>query len=534
MAVASEDGVRLWDVAGAKQIAFWAMPGLVSALFHPDGRSLITTGAAGLQRWPIASDATAGPLGLRIDSPQTYALTTFHSWAPLSLAADGRTVAVTTPRPHNEAVVLDLQTGEVRFRGEHPGASVIAISPDGRWLASTPWWGDGLLRVWDLQRDEKAWTMPAPLCTVAFTPDSRSLMIGLAGEYQIREVGTWRLIHRIGRDSSELHGPAAFARDGSMMAIVPAIGQISLIGMSSFEYISTFTSPASSSSEPQRIAALAFSPDGTRLAAACWTPHAVQLWDLRLIRCQLAAMGLDWDAPAFPAASARTPSGPLKVTVHPGALASTTNTPEAIVDRQTARLKDHPDDAEARHQRGHALFRLKRFDEAIADCEAALRLKPDRGDRGPLAELCNNLAWTLATGPASTPDSTRALNLARRAVELIPDRAIYLNTLGVAQYRAGQYVESVATLEKSLAAGKGATDAFDLFFLAMARFRLGLIARARADFDRALRWRCDHGNLSAQWNAELDAFQAEAQSLLDGPPPDLPDDVFASEPPNRP
>ena len=99
MAAASSDGVRLWDVATAKQIAFWAVPGLVSALFTPDGRSLITSGDSGLQRWPITFDGKAVPPGLRVDPPQIFTPPTFHSPTDLSLAADGRTLAVTN-RPH--------------------------------------------------------------------------------------------------------------------------------------------------------------------------------------------------------------------------------------------------------------------------------------------------------------------------------------------------------------------------------------------------------------------------------------------------
>ncbi len=124
--------------------------------------------------------------------------------------------------------------------------------------------------------------------------------------------------------------------------------------------------------------------------------------------------------------------------------------------------------------------------------------------------------------------SPAALALARKAVELSPDTAIYLNTLGVAEYRAGEFAGAIATLEKSLAAAKGKSDAFDLFFLAMARHRLGRIAAARADFDRAVGWRRDHPNLpDPGWNQDLDEFQAEARALLDGPAPELPDDVFA-------
>jgi tetratricopeptide (TPR) repeat protein len=171
----------------------------------------------------------------------------------------------------------------------------------------------------------------------------------------------------------------------------------------------------------------------------------------------------------------------------------------------------------------------KDFEPFIADLETALARHPDqRRIRGMLAQYCNNFAWGLVTAPGSTRNSQRALSLARRAIELTPKAAIYLNTLGVAQYRAGQFTESIATLEKSLAAGMGESDAFDLFFLAMARYKLGEIARARADFDRAVQWRRDHPNLSQPgWSQELDAFQAEAEAVLAGPGAELPDEVFA-------
>jgi WD40 repeat protein len=299
MAVASGDGVRLWDVAAAKQIAFWALPGLNSVLFQPDGRGLFTSGASGLQRWPIISDETAEPLRLRIQSPQILGPPTFHSLTSLSLAANGRTLAV-IDKAHNQAIVLDLPTGEVRFRGEHPGIDWSAISPDGRWLTSNPWGNASGVKVWDLQTGKHAWTLPGTIAPGTFSPDGHWLVLGAGGEYQVREVGTWRLSYRIRRDSSELLGPVAFARDGSMMAIVSATSQIRLIDPRTFRDLATLTSPESSSSEPQRIVALAFSPDGTHLAAACWTPNAVQLWDLRLIRRQLAVMGLDWDLPPYP------------------------------------------------------------------------------------------------------------------------------------------------------------------------------------------------------------------------------------------
>jgi tetratricopeptide (TPR) repeat protein len=214
------------------------------------------------------------------------------------------------------------------------------------------------------------------------------------------------------------------------------------------------------------------------------------------------------------------------------ALAKLKRFEEAIADFTVA-LKANPNNAHLLAFRGAAKARLNRLDGAIADCEAALRLKLDPIDREPLALLFNNLSWTLATGPASTRDPARALNLAWHAVELTPDGAMYVNTLGVLQFRAGQFAEAIATLEKSLAAGKGEFDAFDLFPLAMAHQRLGRREAARDCFDRAVRWLGNQRGLSDQYARELAGFRAEAQALLDGPPLELPADVFVPEPSSR-
>jgi WD40 repeat protein len=56
---------------------------------------------------------------------------------------------------------------------------------------------------------------------------------------------------------------------------------------------------------------LAFSPDGTRLAAG--RDHIVRLWDLRQIRRQLTQLGLDWNTPPF--ADCRETTEPIQVVV---------------------------------------------------------------------------------------------------------------------------------------------------------------------------------------------------------------------------
>ena len=48
--------------------------------------------------------------------------------------------------------------------------------------------------------------------------------------------------------------------------------------------------------------------------------QAIRVWDLRLIREQLAKMGLDWDMPSYPPKSIPDNAPPLKVNVDLGDL----------------------------------------------------------------------------------------------------------------------------------------------------------------------------------------------------------------------
>ncbi|MGO9464152.1 MAG: protein kinase domain-containing protein [Isosphaeraceae bacterium] len=229
---------------------------------------------------------------------------------------------------------------------------------------------------------------------------------------------------------------------------------------------------------------------------------------------------------------------------------------EAVDDFSTALDADPESRSSVRYRRAQIWARLGKLQNALADLgvliarfprdPALYELRSQVHDRlghreqaeadmkqaalSPLAVALhyNNVAWRLATGPAALRDPEHALVLARKAVALTPGTALYLNTLGVAQYRADQYSDAIATLQKSLAASQGETDGFDLFFLAMARHKLGQIGRARADFDRALRWRREHQNpAQTEWSEQLDMFQAEAEELLAGAGAELPADVFA-------
>jgi Tfp pilus assembly protein PilF len=161
--------------------------------------------------------------------------------------------------------------------------------------------------------------------------------------------------------------------------------------------------------------------------------------------------------------------------------------------------------------RAEDYMRLKQHVQAAADYERAMALLPEN------AQLCNNLAWLLLTGPESLRDDRKALPLAERALKLAGERCEYQNTLGVALYRNGRTEDAIPALETSLKHSAGRTDAFDLFFLAMCHAKLGDPAKAKNCFDRAVKWVEGRKGLEARDVEELKAFRAEAEEVLAKP-----------------
>ena len=148
---------------------------------------------------------------------------------------------------------------------------------------------------------------------------------------------------------------------------------------------------------------------------------------------------------------------------------------------------------------------LGEYDQALAGYRKALEFAPQD------ASLHNSLAWLFATSEkAQLRDPGRAVQLAKRAVELASHNANCWNTLGVAKYRAGQWREAISTLDQSLQIAPANSAAYNYFFLAMAHSQLGHKEEAQKWYDKGVEWT---KNLDPK-NEELRRFQDEASRTL--------------------
>jgi predicted Zn-dependent protease len=126
------------------------------------------------------------------------------------------------------------------------------------------------------------------------------------------------------------------------------------------------------------------------------------------------------------------------------------------------------------------------------------------------ADACNYVAWQLATDTnLKLRPPEIAVEFARKAVELASEKGNFWNTLGVAQFRAGNWKESINALQKSMELRKGG-DSFDWYFLAMAHWRLGHKDEGRKWYNQGVQWMEKH----QPRNEELRCFRAEAAGLL--------------------
>jgi tetratricopeptide (TPR) repeat protein len=163
-------------------------------------------------------------------------------------------------------------------------------------------------------------------------------------------------------------------------------------------------------------------------------------------------------------------------------------------------VKEHPEIQEYRYYLsnmhdllGKLQYFTGRYTEAAVSWRQTVSLTEELEREQPqitqyktsLAARQNELAWLLAND-LPMGDAVKAAQLAQGAVRRVPNSASYHYTLGVAQFRAGNWSDAIAGIERAIGLDKGEAHSNDWFYLAMARWQLGDRQQAQKYYSQAV------------------------------------------------
>jgi serine/threonine protein kinase/WD40 repeat protein len=535
MTVRTMRGLQIWDSVGVKLLADLEELEWSAARFEADG-TLLTFGSSGVLRWPVRREGPKRIVGpprvVRILSAVGGNLDSSRDGGVLVFANPVRAAIVLSGGPFGQARML-LPQNDVRS---------VAVSPDGRWAATVSHEGDDTgVFVWDATTARRVAVLKAPMgSTMRFSPDGRWLATS-SGECKLWEVGTWKLVREFDVDSRTI----AFSPDTSALAICTA-AQVRLYDPATGRRLATFENPGQGT-----VAYPMFSVDCARLAATDEQSHSILVWDLRLIRAELASIGLDWGAPAAKPGRPETlvpptfPPPPIHIEVIGGnkddlARIRSRFAAWAEIDRMRRLVAPRLDSPEEYHERSHHWAALGKWDAALADAERACRERKDDAhwiatvglyafqageDAKALSAMkravsldpedlqtAGTLAWALVVTAEKNRDPARALALADRLLKAHPGNREYCKTRALALSRLGRDADAVAAIGPS-----AALSPFDELVVAPCYDRLGQHKLARESLDRALVWRAFPGPLTPRQARDLDALIAEAEAVLAWP-----------------
>jgi WD40 repeat protein/DNA-binding SARP family transcriptional activator len=257
--------VMVWDNATRREVATFEHKGRIHAVaFSPDGQRLATAGEDGkLTVWDIP------------DEKMLLSLPTSSGLYDVTFMPDGLRVAGT--HQDGATTVWDATTGQLLLTFAGHGSTVISVSaaPDNRHITSSGY--DGTLRIWDTAPGRELLTVKAhdsPGYGAVYTPDGAQLVtVGADGWARLWDATTGAPIQTPALDSLAQLESVAVDSNSNRIAVGGSDGRIILFDLAVNGPVMTINA------HDGDVWALAFSPDGLRLASSSWDETS-KVWDL--------------------------------------------------------------------------------------------------------------------------------------------------------------------------------------------------------------------------------------------------------------
>lgn len=234
-----------------------------------------------------------------LDSSTGRLLSTLNGYTrpigALAISANGRLMA--TADEKYSAALWDLGLGrEIRsfgspslYRGRS-GAAAVAISNDGRWLASGTEDLDVPAELVNTVRVRESTTgrevkalhgLTSITAYLSFSPDNRLLFVGTSdGNLRIWDTSTWTEVGPSKDGQPWTFSSLALSPNGRLLA-ASGIHSIAIWDTTTHDWSSTIPTPG-------YVQVLAFSPDSKSVASSDQTGHVVNVWKLETSRSVLS------------------------------------------------------------------------------------------------------------------------------------------------------------------------------------------------------------------------------------------------------
>ena len=294
LAVGVFGGVGVWELSSGRELAFLELPGINFTAPGPSG-SLLTNGAAGLLHWDVTRDSSI-PGHMKIGPPRKLSIA--GSNGDIACTSDGRVIA--SAQSAGGMVLHTEQPDRPVALVPHDDVRYVSLSPDGK-LVVTGSHQDRAVNIWNSETGALVKRLQGASWRATFSPDGKWLG-SVWGGFRLWKVGSWEEGPKIGGGEG-----AAFSPDTSILAVESGEGSIRLLDPNTGDEYARLEDPSQ-----DRARHITFSPDGTQLIATNDDSRTIHVWDLRLIRTQLAQRGLDWNLPMYPA---QKPNDQIPLTV---------------------------------------------------------------------------------------------------------------------------------------------------------------------------------------------------------------------------
>jgi WD40 repeat protein/predicted Ser/Thr protein kinase len=502
----SQDGtVKVWDLSiDRESTRIFGQSTLTSIVFSPDGKHIVSGSYAGeVKIWDVESGA------------ELMTLRGHEEVFSIAFSSDGKRIV--SGGVDKTISLWDAVTGTelMALRGHEKSITCVAFSVDNKLIVSGS--GDKMIKVWDATTGAELMTLSGhkePISSISFSPDGKQIISGSRdGTIKVWDVASGTEVMNL---SEQKRGVACvlFSPDGKRIASASYDGTTKILDTTNGNELMTLRGHGGA------VRSIAFNPDGKRIISGSMD-RTVKVWDMAT-GTELLTLHANFDQVYSVAFS---PDGKT--------IAGGDRAGEVVLYESTA-----PTGGYELRKTGRAATKFvdEMYQKYGYYYDVIDKIQADTTLDEPIRKLALQIAnsrkwedvdklWQESWDVVSLPDKDmetyhQALEKIEKANSLEtnnPNPSI-LRTLGVAQYRVGNYEDALKTLTKT---DKIRTDANephpeDVAFIAMALHKLGRTEDAKATLERLRTLLKDERFADDQ---QAKSFLLEAEQLITPAPP---------------